>query len=197
MRRIIVGACILAAFLVAACSRQEAAWDRAARSDTVAGYEAYLERFPAGSHAPTARARVSELRDDGAWARAERLGTPEAWQRYLGDWPQGRHAGAALGRLAAFMPPPSPSPGSRFAVQLGAFSTEQGATLGVERIRRGHGEIAGAAGIRIVPGEADGIAVFRVRAGPYTEREARELCVRLLAAEQGCVPVAVHADEGP
>ncbi len=119
MRRIIVVPWILAALIAAACSRQESGWERARREDSLAAYEDYLARYPAGPHAGEARAALDGLHDAEAWSRAERLATPEAWQRYLGEFPDGRHAAGARQRLIDFIPPgPQPADG-RYVVQLG------------------------------------------------------------------------------
>src|SRR4029079_18512663 len=82
MRAIIVAPLMIAVVAVAGCSRQESAWQEAARRNTPAAYQQYLDRYPAGAHAADARTGIVAAREAAAWTRAERLGTPEAWQRY-------------------------------------------------------------------------------------------------------------------
>lgn len=89
--------------LLAACSRQEAAWREASRADTDAAYAAYLEGFPAGTHAAEAQQRVAALREQQEWQRALRFDTPEAYQRYLAGHPAGPHGAEARARLADFL----------------------------------------------------------------------------------------------
>jgi hypothetical protein len=195
MRRIIVVCSIAAVLAAPACSRQESGWQRASREDTIAAYQAYLAKFPAGAHAADARARVNELFDEQAWTRAMRLGTPEAWQHYLGDWPQGRHAEIARRKLVEFIPSSSPPDTARpaaagFSIQLGAFSSEAAAREGLDRLTRESSSAL--AGLSVeVHAPPEGTAPFwRLRAGPFDEAAARAHCARLAAAGISCMPVA-------
>jgi hypothetical protein len=135
---------VLAACAVSACSRQEAGWQDASRENSVAAYEHYLERFPAGTHAAEARARVVSLHEEAAWMRANRLKTPEAWQRYLGEWPEGgtprsrdgnsSHSFLRVQRRFAAVSP----------VQLGAYSNQAATQANLTRFAREHAaELAG------------------------------------------------------
>jgi hypothetical protein len=203
MRGIIVVTCVLAASILAACDRREAAWRDARREDTPAAYGAYLERYPTGAHAAEARAELETRREAEAWELAERLGTPESWQRYLAGWPDGRHAGEAKRMLVAFIPPPQPAsplarepppspakPPDGFEIQLGAWSDEALARAGFERFIDAHAAELGGAGLRLAgPGEA-GDALWRLRAGPFEEASARARCAGLVAAGVSCVPVS-------
>lgn len=198
MRRSIVGCCFLTVVFAAACSRQETAWRDANRQDEVAAYEEYLAKFPAGTHAAEARAKLAELRDQEAWTRADRLGTPEAWQRYLGEWPRGRMAATALRRLAEFMPPPAaPAAGDQFMAQLGAFSSEAAAQAALQRILREQPSWLDRVPARVFPPFAGEQPLWRIRAGPLDEAAARELCAKFLAAGMGCLPVARNSDGKP
>jgi SPOR domain len=189
MRGIIVVPWILAAAIAAACSREESGWDRARRDDSVASYESYLERFPAGPHAGQARAALAGLRDAGAWARAERLGTPEAWQRYLGEFPDGRHAGQARQRLIDFIPAgPTPADG-RYVVQLGAYSSEAAARADLARSAERHGAVLGGTGLRVVAPRGQPDSIWRLRTDALAEDSARDLCARLRAGGVDCVPL--------
>ena len=141
---------ILAALIAAACSRQESGWERARREDSLAAYEDYLARFPAGPHAGEARAALDGMHDTEAWSRAERLATPEAWQRYLGEFPDGRHAAGARQRLIDFIPPgPQPVDG-RYVVQLGAYSTEAAARADLARAAVAHAGTLAGIGLRVI-----------------------------------------------
>jgi hypothetical protein len=196
MRAIIVAPWILAACAAAGCSRQESAWRDARREDTIAAYQVYLERFPAGAHAGEARAWIAALREGEDWARAERLGTPEAWQRYLGAWPDGRHAGEAKRLLVAFIPP-APAPAGVFEIQLGAWSDDALARAGLERIVREHADaLAGVAARLATPDEA-GDSLWRLRAGPLEEPAARALCAELRSAGADCLPLPAVSTGDP
>ncbi len=180
----------IAATLATGCSRQESGWEVAAERDTVAAYENYLHRYPAGAHSEEARLRILGLREAEAWAVARRLRMPEAWQRYLADWPDGAHAAEAKRELADFAPlePARVPPGH--AAQLGAFASE--AAAGAERARLLGEQATLLEGrnwqvIAPAPGEP---ALWRLRVGPLPEEEARALCVSLRSRGADCVAVA-------
>jgi hypothetical protein len=165
-------------------------WRHAAGEDTIAAYQAYLQDFPAGAHAVNARARLLELQQEEAWAKANRLGTPEAWQRYLGDWPEGRHAPDARRLLSEFVPGSAALARDAFAVQLGAYSTEEAARAGRENFARDHStELANVQWQILAPRDV-AIEYWRLRVGPFGEAPARDLCNRLKARGVDCVPVA-------
>jgi hypothetical protein len=187
MRRIIVVAWLLPACFAAACSRQESAWDAAQRENSTAAYAAYLERYPAGPRAADARAALAALREAEAWTRAERLATPESWQRYLGEFPDGRHAERARQRLIAFIPPgPAPASGL-YVVQLGAYSTAEGARAGLVSAAGRHGEALAGSGLGVVAPFTPTETVWRLRTAALPEAAARELCARLRAGGVDCV----------
>jgi len=196
MRRIIVS-WVLAAVAVTACSRQEAGWQDAARENSVAAYQQYLEKFPAGAHASEARARVVALQEAAAWLRANRLRTPEAWQRYLGEWPDGRHAALARRQLVAFIPAQAPTARGDFAVQLGAYSNEAAARENLLRLAQEHaGELAGLQLLIVSPYDL-ATDVWRLRTSPLAETAARDLCGRLRERGVDCVPVVDNSASQP
>jgi hypothetical protein len=180
---------ILAIAAAAGCSRQEAAWQDAARVDSIAGYEEYLGRFPAGAHAVEARARVRGLREEQDWARAGRLRTPEAWQRYLSDWPDGRHAAEARDSLAQYVPAAAATSGE-WSVQLGAFSGEAIAQAARARLADAYAKVLGGIPLRVLAPQADPSDLWRLRTDPLPEAQARELCALLRAEGIDCVPLA-------
>lgn len=189
MRSQWIVAWIIAAAVLAACSRQESSWRSAAAQDSIAAYERYLEDFPAGAHASDARARVAELMEQDAWSRASRLQTPEAWQRYLGEWPDGRHAAAARRHLTQFVPDAVPAAGAAWSVQLGAYSSEAAARADLARhARERAGELSG---VRLVIRAPYDVAtdVWRLRTTSLAEAAARELCAKLRERGVDCVPV--------
>ncbi len=82
-----------AAQIAAAADR--AFWDATGARGDVAGFVAYLDRYPEGLFASTAQAgltRIEEAQtavDRAAWAAATAADTPEAYAAYLGDYPDG------------------------------------------------------------------------------------------------------------
>lgn len=188
---------VLAACAVSACSRQEAGWRDASRENSIAAYQQYLDRFPAGTHAADARARVVSLHEEVAWALANRLKTPEAWQRYLGEWPEGRHAALARRQLVAFIPAVAPPVRGGFAVQLGAWSNEAATQANLARFTREHAvELAGLK-LLIVSPHDPATDIWRLQTGPLAEAEARDLCGRLRERGVDCVPVVAGSAGQP
>jgi SPOR domain len=176
--------------MAAGCSRRESQWQETRREDTAAAYQRYLEEFPVGAHARDAAARLAGIREAEDWARAERLRTPEAWQRYLGTWPDGPHAALALERLVDFVPPPAAaSVAEGLEIQLGAWSSESSARAGLERLERERPALVAALELRVTPPSAGSEALWRLRAGPFPEADARGRCATLLADGVSCFPV--------
>lgn len=179
---------VLATLLVGGCSRQETVWRDATRADSVAAYEDYLAKFPAGAHAAAANARIRELREEQDWARAGRLRTPEAWQRYLAEWPAGRHAEEARQLLNQYVPAGAHSGG--WSAQLGAFSSEGAAQAARARLAETRAADLGDLALLVLAPQDDPGGLWRLRTGPLAEGAARDLCARLKAQGVDCIPVA-------
>ncbi len=84
----------------------EAYWQRTGAQGGAASLRAYLDRYPDGAHARTARARLAEIEGDSAsdrerraWEQARRADTVQAYTAYLQNWPRGAHADQARSRL--------------------------------------------------------------------------------------------------
>jgi hypothetical protein len=180
---------MIAVVAVAGCSRQESAWQEAARRNTPAAYQQYLDRYPAGAHAADARTGIVAAREAAAWTRAERLGTPEAWQRYLAEWPQGAHAAIARKSLIEFAPPRPAAPPAGYEIQLGAWTDEASARAALAGWAGRQADLGGQVP-RIDNPPPGGPAVWRLRAGPYDKAAARVVCDDLRSAGVDCVPVA-------
>lgn len=183
-------ASIAVLLLLAACSRQESGWHEAEKQDSVAAYEQYLERFPAGPHAALARERIAALQEQEEWDRASRLRTPEAWQRYLAAWPEGRHAAIARRQLAEFVPAEGPAAVGSFSLQLGAYSSKTAAEADRERLAGDYSVLLGDLSWQVLSPETVAPGLWRLRAGPVDETGARKLCEMLKATGTDCMPVA-------
>lgn len=198
----------------AACSRQETAWGRSHRTDSIAAYEAYLRDYPAGAHAAEARSRLAALREQEEWERAQRINTPEAFQRYLTGYPAGRYAEAARQKLSAFLaagtpeapaePPPPAASGSKpegtllaaaresgeYRVQLGAFGRgEDAARRAWRELSHRHPDLLGTLTPRVDTVERGGRRLWRLQAGPLGKDRAQSLCARLKAGGTPCLVV--------
>ena len=217
MSRGFVSVALVVALLVAGCSRQEAAWRSADSMGTAAAYEAYLESYPAGTHAAAARARVAALREAREWSHAERLGTPESYQRYLAAYPDGQHAAAAHDRLAVFMQPleqqeppraaadsavaagavaqrpaPAADPGTAPAndhwLQLGAFvGGSATAEVAWQQLLAEHGDLLDGLEHRVILAPLDSGNLWRLSAGPLAADEGAARCEALRNRGSSCL----------
>lgn len=216
MRRPLLMPClaIALALFAGACSRQETAWDRSHRTDSVAAYEAYLRDYPGGAHAAEARSRMAALQEQDEWERALRINTPEAFQRYLAGYPSGRYAETAKQKLSAFLPaqappapagPPAPAAGTsqaagtllaaagksgEYRLQLGAFGRgEDAAHRAWRELSRRHPDLLGTLTPRVDMVEHGGRRLWRLQAGPLARDRAQSLCARLKAGGTPCLVV--------
>lgn len=202
---------IALALLAGACSRQETAWGRSHRTDSVAAYEAYLRDYPAGAHAAEARSRMAALREQEEWERALRINTPEAFQRYLAGYPSGRYAETARQKLSAFLsaqapparaePPATAAPAAgtllaaaresgEYRVQLGAFGRgEDAAHRAWRELSQRHPDLLGTLTPRVDAVEHGGRRLWRLQAGPLARDRAQSLCARLKAGGTPCLVV--------
>lgn len=93
--------CLLLIIVVSACSRHDALWEEARDEDSVAAYEAYLERYPDGPRAQQARSRARTLQVEQAWRDARERDSRSAYETFLESWPDSEFADEARSRIAA------------------------------------------------------------------------------------------------
>ncbi len=93
----------------------DAAWRKAAKTNTKLALQSYLDLFPEGRHIKKAEQHLTALKemaikkeieakrraDDIAWAKADKADTKLALENYLGHYPEGRHTKKAEQRLTA------------------------------------------------------------------------------------------------
>jgi cell division septation protein DedD len=78
----------------------------------------------------------------------------------------------------------------RYAVQLAAFGSEQAARNAWSTYQSKFSDLLGGRQLLLQRAEVDGKTYWRVRTGPFGERSAaQQLCQRLKAQDQGCLPV--------
>lgn len=85
-------------------------WQRTGAHGGARNLRAYLERYPNGAYARTARNRLAELegyqdngaddREDRAWYQAREIDSYQSYTTYLQNWPRGEHAAQARERRA-------------------------------------------------------------------------------------------------
>ena len=84
------------------------AWSAAAQADTVPAYQGYLDSYPGGRNAETARARIAALQasaaDQAAWDAASAANRADSYQQYLNAFPQGQYAAEAIARIERLRP---------------------------------------------------------------------------------------------
>jgi hypothetical protein len=93
---------------------EEALWAALGPSPDIASLKAFLDEFPKGTYAPTARMELATLearadavraeerqraQETADWAAVAGSADPAAIERFLTAWPWGRHAAAARARL--------------------------------------------------------------------------------------------------
>ncbi len=76
-----------------AASNREKVWD--GPTDLEKALEAYLRKWPNGSHSKIARANLDDIQDDRAWKMAVEANSLVAFRNYLKSHPMGGHASEA------------------------------------------------------------------------------------------------------
>lgn len=116
---------------------EETLWQAAIKSDTTSAYENYLDRYPGGRHAATARLRIDSRQpkvmmspstadaappksatqtssrsedEEQAWKTASAINESPAYEAYLNRYPQGRYAPLAKDKIASAKLAESPAP---------------------------------------------------------------------------------------
>lgn len=111
----IAAALCLATLALAGCHREQSDWEKARATNTVQSYDQYLAKYPNGSFATQAQARLAQVVEDQDWQKASAANTPEAYQAFLRQHPQGKWAEEARIRIENFAlasPPNAPPPGA-------------------------------------------------------------------------------------
>lgn len=79
------------------------AWDAAARTNSIASFQAYLNEWPTGDYANAAQKNIHQLEaDNKGWQSARGSHTKMAYQNYLKDFPQGQFASTARLEITKF-----------------------------------------------------------------------------------------------
>lgn len=79
------------------------AWDTAAKTNTIASFQAYLKEWPNGDFATSARRNIQQLEaDNKGWQTARGNHTKQAYQTYLNNFPKGQFASTARLEITKF-----------------------------------------------------------------------------------------------
>lgn len=205
---------------LAACSREKSDWRSAQAADSPESYEQFIAGHPDSTLVATARERLQQLAEEKDWRAAAQTDSLEAYQQFLAQYPAGKWAkeaqvridnfasastaGAGAGSTAAAtplasagegasVPTPEPTPAaSGYGVQLGAFSSSERANEEWKRLQADSAGLLDGLSPRVVVGEAQGKAIYRLQAEVRDEVQARAICGGLKVAKKPCVPVIPH-----
>lgn len=79
------------------------AWDVAAKTNSIASFQAYLNEWPNGDYANAAQKNIAQLEaDNKSWQTARGTHTKVAYQNYLKGFPQGQFASTARLEVTKF-----------------------------------------------------------------------------------------------
>ena len=100
--KLLLGALCALAIGLAACSGEQSDWEKARASNNAETYEAFVHKYPNGSFAAQAQARLKELYEERDWQKARDADTPDAYQSFLKQYPEGKWAEEARIRVENF-----------------------------------------------------------------------------------------------
>jgi hypothetical protein len=200
-----------------ACSREKSDWRSAQAADSPESYEQFIASHPDSALAATAHERLQQLAEEKDWRAAAATDTSVAYQQFLAQHPAGKWAKEAQLRVdnfaasaapasAATTPaapgegavvpdgaqPPAPA-ASAYGVQLGAFSSAERANQEWKKLQGDADGLLDGLSPRVVVGESQGKALYRLQAEVRDEAQARAICGGLRVAKKPCVPVLPHA----
>jgi cell division septation protein DedD len=158
---------------------EEKDWRAAAGVDTAQAYQQFLAQYPAGKWAREAQVRI----DNFSASAAPPGGAAAAGATTPAMPPAGE--GAALPDTL----PPATSGDSGYGVQLGAFSSSERANEEWKKLQADSAGTLDGLAPRVVVGDAQGKAIYRLQAEVRDEAQARAICGGLKVANKPCVPV--------
>jgi len=100
--KLILGLVCALAIGLAACSGEQSDWEKARAANNADSYESFVKKYPSGSFAPQAQARLKELYEERDWQKARDADTPDAYQAFLKQYPEGKWAEEARIRVENF-----------------------------------------------------------------------------------------------
>jgi cell division septation protein DedD len=156
-------------------------WQRASTIDTADAYRQFLAQHPQGKSAQEARIRIENFGMNNAAAAGGGAAPPPGA-------PAAAPVAAAPAKPAAQPAAPESAAGGRYSVQLGAFSTQAKAQNQWRRLSAHFGSKLHGTEPDIEQGKnAKGRRIYRLKAKPLTEAQARALCAALRKHGQACV----------
>jgi hypothetical protein len=202
---------LAAALLLAACSHEAADWKAAAAADSSEAYQQFLTQHPNSANAQQARARIQQIQEAHDWQAATSADSREAYEQFVAQHPDSHWAqearirienfaqssGAAAGAATAAHSAASASSSRQVAtlsgahyVQLGAYSSRAGAESQWQRLSVKYARELGSLTPRYIAGKLKARPVVRLQVAVSSRAQAQNLCTRLRAHGQACVPVS-------
>jgi formylglycine-generating enzyme required for sulfatase activity len=89
----------LGEFVFQRSSSEAADYEAAQKTDSPAGWRAFLTRYPQTARRAEIEARIGVLEEEGAWQQAERENSVRAYSLYRRTYFRGKHADEALARI--------------------------------------------------------------------------------------------------
>jgi len=163
---------------------EEKDWRAAAQTDSFEAYQQFLAQYPAGKWAKEAQVRIDNFAAAGNAAAAVAGAGSSAGATPPAAAPSG---GASLPDT-----PVSTPAASGYGVQLGAFSSAERANDEWKKLQADSEGLLDGLSPRVVVGEAQGKAIYRLQAEVRDEVQARAVCGGLKVAKKPCVPVIPH-----
>ena len=181
-------------------------WQQAGSTDTAQAYRQFLAQHPNGKWAQEARIRIENFAlgaqpSDGSSGTAAVAVAPASAPASA---PAAAPAATPVAAPAAAASPASPAvpaqplpasaspPSKGYGVQLGAFSSDSGASAAWQALQgRFPTELKGLSP-QLVGADTPSGRVYRLQASVSDEAHARALCDALKAQSQACVPVLPH-----
>jgi cell division septation protein DedD len=161
---------------------EEKDWRAAAEADSLEAYQQFLAQYPAGKWAKEAQVRIDNFATAGASSGAAAAAAAPA---------AGAESPSAAGEGPS-LPPAPPATASGYGVQLGAFSSAERANEEWKKLQADAAGLLDGLSPRVVVGEAQGKAIYRLQAEVRDEVQARAICGGLKVAKKPCVPVLPH-----
>jgi cell division septation protein DedD len=209
--RALVTVFALSTLSLAGCSREKSDWRSAQAADSSESYQQFIDAHPDSPLTTSARERLRQLAEDRDWRGAAEADTLDAYEHFLALYPQGKWAKEAHVRIENFAaaasassaaasapaaagagpapPATAPSAIGGYGVQLGAFSSAERANEEWKKLAASSAGTLDGLSPRVVVGDANGKAIYRLQAEVRDEVQARAVCGGLKAANKPCVPV--------
>jgi hypothetical protein len=162
---------------------EEKDWRAAAQTDSLEAYQQFLAQYPAGKWAKEAQIRIDNFANAAA---------PAVAGAGAGSPPGAVTPPDAATGEGAMLPAPASAAAGGYGVQLGAFSSAERANDEWKKLQADSAGLLDGLSPRVVVGEAQGKAIYRLQAEVRDEAQARAICGGLKVAKKPCVPVIPH-----